>query len=115
MEPVKHPVGSPVLFIHSVQTPLQKSSNQSIYDSRKKEKHRCGWIIKKSKETLIQKINHILSLQSDTTKIPVFLYLKDRTIEGIITNLSGELITIVDRDENTIYIPLVDLVDVLLL
>lgn len=116
---IRKTIPEPLMFIHTVSTPICSNGSRQCYDSR--DDKGLKKIIKPIKEKkgiddlLKQKINNIVQMYQISNGIPCLIETKNNeSIEGIPYKLiDGNLA--IKQDDNTIFVSLEDIKDIVIL
>lgn len=122
-------IPDPLLFIHTVTTPILSNGSQRYYDSRnpelsKKDK-KVGINFKSNKiidinnnnekSILINKLNNLIQMFNQNQVIPTIIETKyNQSFEGIPCKVENNILFL-NQNTNCIKIPLEDILDVIIL
>lgn len=116
---IRKTIPEPLMFIHTVSTPIMTSSSRRYYDSRdKKTRPVANYSIIPNRpidELLFRKIQNLIQMYEKNYEIPCLIETKDNeSIEGIPYRLEQEIL-LLKKEQETITIPLNKIKDVIIL
>lgn len=111
-------IPEPLMFIHTVSTPITVNSSKNYFDSREKKARINNLELTKKDKVdllLLKKIQNIIQMYKQGTGVNCLVQtIHNESIEGVPYNIENEFL-LVNQNEQIITIALKDIFDVIIL